>query len=296
MVVLAGPNVVVGDNDVLAFDRATGSLRWRFVPTDGYGAGSYLGATVISGRVYTGSPAGRVYALEGGNGALRWTAVVADDRRTLVFEPTADADLVVAGYGISIVPNTGGVVALDAKTGAERWRTAFPRPSNGALGSNSAGNLLLVDDLVVAATGYGVIYAFDRGDGSIRWSIPTLDRLPAGYLISPDFDFRPLARTGRTLFAGSLTGYLVAYNLDTRRELWRYAGPPYISVAFNISSDDRSVYVPYLGGRLIALDAVTGVERWRTGEAAGAFSFPLLPAADRLYVASSASGFYALRR
>jgi hypothetical protein len=54
--------------------------------------------------------------------------------------------------------------------------------------------------------------------------------------------------------------------------------------------------VPYLGGRLVAIDVVTGTERWRTGEAAGAFSFPLLPAADRLYAASSESGFYALRR
>lgn len=292
---LSGSNVIVGDYNVLAFDTATGALRWTFVPTDGHGPGSYLGAAV-GGWVYTGSPAGRVYALNASDGALRWTSVVADDRRTVVFEPSADEALVVAGYGVSTVPNTGGVIALEAKTGVERWRSAFPKPGNLALGSNSAGNLLLVDDLVVAATSYGAIYAFDRADGSIRWTISKLDGLPADYLISPDHDFRPLARTGRTLFAGSLTGYLVAYNLDTRREVWRYAGPRYISVAFGISSDDRLVYVPYLGGRLIALDIATGAERWRTSEAAGAFSFPLMPAGNRLYVASSASGFYALRR
>ena len=294
-VLVSGQNVVVGDYDVFAFERATGAPRWRFVPADGYGAGIYLGDTT-GGRIYAGSPAGRLYAIDGGSGAPRWTAVVADDRRTVVYEPTADEDIVVAGYTVSTAPNGGGIVAVDATTGVERWRTAFPRPSNGSLGSNSAGNPLLVDDLVIAATGYGFIYAFDRADGSIRWSIPKLSGLPADYLVSPDFDFRPLARTGRTVFAGSLTGFLTAYNVDTRREVWRRAGPRYISIAFNISSDDQLVYAPYLGGSLVAFDAATGAERWRTGDAAGAFSFLPLSAGHRLYVASSASGFYALRR
>jgi outer membrane protein assembly factor BamB len=294
MVFVAGDSVVTGDYDVVAFDRSTGALRWRFVPTEGYGPGSYLGV-VADGLVYTGSPAGRVYGIDAVTGRSRWTAVVADDRRTVVFEPTADRELVVAGYGVSTVPNTGGVVALEAKTGRERWRTAFPRPSNPALGSNSAGNPILVDDLVIASTGYGAIYGFDREDGSIRWSIPTLGGLPSDTLSSPEFDFRPLARTGRTLLAGSLTGYLVAYSLDTLREIWRRAGPRHISIAFNISSDERSVYVPYLGGSLIALNVLTGSERWRTSTASGAFSFPLLPAGNRLFVASSSSGFYALK-
>ena len=294
-VLVSGQNVVAGDYDIFAFDRMTGAPRWRFAPANGYGAGIYLGSTV-GGRIYAGSPSGRVYAIDGASGAPRWTAVVADDQRTVVYEPIADEDLVVAGYTVSTAPNGGGIVAFDATTGSERWRTAFPRPSNGSLGTNAAGNPLLIDDTVVAATGYGFIYCFDRTDGSIRWSIPKLSGLPADYLVSPDFDFRPLARTGRLLFAGSLTGFVTAYDIDTRREVWRRAGPRYISVAFNISSDDQSVYAPYLGGNLVAFDAVTGVERWRTGEAAGAFSFPVLPAGHRLFVASSASGFYALRR
>jgi outer membrane protein assembly factor BamB len=294
MVLVAAELVIAGDYDVIAFDRTNGAFRWRFVPREGYGPGNYLG-DVADGLVYAGSPAGRIYAIDAVTGRSRWTAVVADDRRTVVFEPTTNGDLVVAGFGVSTVPNTGGLVALDAKTGLERWRIAFPRPSNPALGSNSAGNPILVDDLVVAATGYGAIYAFDRDDGSVRWSIPALAGLPSDTLISPEFDFRPLARTGRTLFAGSLTGYLVAYSLDTLRERWRRGGPQHISIAFNISSDERSVYVPYLGGSLIALNVLNGTERWRTSPGSGAFSFPLLPAGNRLYVASSSSGFHALR-
>ena len=37
------------------------------------------------------------------------------------------------------------------------------------------------------------------------------------------------------------------------------------SIVFGIASDERTVYVPYLSGPLVALGAEDGVERWRTG-------------------------------
>jgi glucose dehydrogenase len=177
-----------------------------------------------------------------------------------------------------------------------RWRVEFPRPANPALGSNAAGNALIVDDVVLAATSYGTIYAFDRRTGAIRWSLPQVRSQPGEFLVSPDFDYRMIARAGRRLIAGSLTGAVTAYDIDTRRELWRNTGQTLASVAFGITADDRSAYVPYLGSRLVAIDLATGVERWRAAPAGGGFSFPPLAAGDRLFVASSQSGFYALRR
>src|SRR4051812_19034822 len=35
-VVVAGPVVVAGDYNLVAFDRITGTFRWRFVPAIGY--------------------------------------------------------------------------------------------------------------------------------------------------------------------------------------------------------------------------------------------------------------------
>jgi outer membrane protein assembly factor BamB len=222
-----------------------------------------------------------------------WTATVRDDRNTTVFQPIVDSDIVAAGYTVFTAPNTGGIIALDSASGVERWRTEFPRPSNLALATNLASNLLFVDDLIVATAGNGVIYGLSRLNGTIRWSIPAFS---SGSSPAVEADYRALARTGRTLFAGSLSGYVVAYDLDTRQERWRAAGPPPgISVGFRIESDDLAVYVPYLGSRLMAFSVKDGATRWQTGVDAGAFSWPVLLVAGRLYAAGTA-GFFALRR
>jgi outer membrane protein assembly factor BamB len=284
--------IVVGDFDVIGMDSGNGQVKWRFAPTVGYAPGIYLGQG--SGTsVYSGSADGRVFRLNSSNGVPVWTATVRDDRNTTVFQPIVDSDIVAAGYTVFTAPNTGGIIALDSASGVERWRTEFPRPSNLALATNLASNLLFVDDLIVATAGNGVIYGLSRLNGTIRWSIPAFS---SGSSPAVEADYRALARTGRTLFAGSLSGYVVAYDLDTRQERWRAAGPPPgISVGFRIESDDLAVYVPYLGSRLMAFSVKDGATRWQTGVDAGAFSWPVLLVAGRLYAAGTA-GFFALRR
>jgi outer membrane protein assembly factor BamB len=268
-------------------------MRWRFVPRDGYGPGIYLGAAA-EGLVYAGSPAGRLYAIDGESGAQRWSASIGTDVPATVFQPIVDRDQVVAAYTAFSAPNRGGVAAFDRHTGTEKWRTAFPRVSGSSPSAGSAGGPVTAGQLILAASAGGVIYAFDREDGRIRWSIPAIasERGPA-----PGPDFRPLATDGRTLVAGSLTGCTASYDLDTRKERWRYCDPSGASVAFAIGLDEQTVYAPYYEGRLVAIDADTGKERWRIGGGAET-GFNWLPAADhhRLYVAASTAGFFALRR
>ncbi len=291
--VLTGELVVAGDYNLIAFDRASGEMRWRFTPSEGYGPGIYLGATA-SGLVFTGSPAGRVYAVDARLGALRWSAAVARDDRTTVYQPVTDGAIVVAGYTLFGPPNTGGVVALDAGSGRERWRTMFPRPDDASLDTNSAGQPILVDDLVIAPSGDGVIYAFDRAGGSVRWSIPRLGGSIEGIITTTNRDYRAMTRSGRTLVAGSLTGYVVAYDLDTRQERWRYAGGYNGSTAYSLSSDTRAVYVPYVSGFLVAIDLARGAEIWRTRDWKAGFLYPPTIVEDTLFVGGARAGFYAL--
>jgi outer membrane protein assembly factor BamB len=288
-VVLAADIVAAGDYDVVAFDRATGEFRWRFEPDEGYGPGIYLGDAIDS-AIYAGSPAGRVYAIDARAGSPRWTTIVEDDGRTTVFPPIADDDTLFAAYTSFTAPNTGGVVALDRATGGVRWRSAFPPAAEKRTATNAAGGPLAVDDVVIATRGDGVIHAFDRGDGTIRWVLAGVN-VP-GRTVD---DYRPLARTGRTLVAGSLTGIVDAFDLRTREKKWRYSGELNGSIAFSIAADDRYVYVPYIGGRLVALDAADGTERWRTGNLKSGFVWPPASAGDRIYLAGSGAGFYALR-
>ena len=113
-------------------------------------------------------------------------------------------------------------------------------------------------------------------------------------------EFRTLTLAGRRLVAGSLTGVVTAYDLATQQELWRSA-PMTASIVFGMASDGHTVYVPYLSGRLIALGAEDGSERWRTDSDTFGFSWKplIIPGlagqAGRLLAASSGAGFFAFR-
>jgi outer membrane protein assembly factor BamB len=98
-VALTSGTVVAGDYNVVAFDRSSGALRWRFQPADGYGAGIYIGA-IQNDVVFTGSPAGRLYAIDGNTGALRWSTLVWGDKTATLFEPVTDGHDLAAGFTV----------------------------------------------------------------------------------------------------------------------------------------------------------------------------------------------------
>ena len=301
-VVLAGSVVVAGDYNLVAFDRVTGAFRWRFVPGIGYAPGIYLGES-SGGLVLAGSPAGRVYAVSAATGEVEWTAVIATDGRTTVFQPATDGMVAAAGYTTFTAPNVGGVVLVELGTGRELWRAAFPRPADPLLGTGSAGGPVLTDTAVIASSGDGTVYGFNRTNGSILWTLPPILMVPPilqGPVTLPTMsagaDYRPLARTGQTLVVGSLKGHVVAYDLATRLQRWRYLDDWSGSVSFALVSDNLSVYVPFVSGRHIALNVSTGGERWRTTDARDDFLWPAAPTSDRVYLAGGKGGFVALRR
>jgi outer membrane protein assembly factor BamB len=300
-VVVASDVVVAGDYNLVAFDRITGTFRWRFVPAIGYAPGIYLGG-VSRGLVFAGSPAGRVYAVSAVSGELAWSTVVEGSGRTTVFQPTTDGADLVAGFTTFVAPNRGGVVLLDTTTGNERWRAVFPAAPDPLLGTGSTGNPIFAGDLVIASSGDGTIFGFDRAKGFIRWTIPPIPGLPPilqGPFPLPDTsgaDYRPLARTWRTLFVGSLKGPVIAYDLSTLKEKWRYDDPHSGSVSFGLVSDDRYVYVPYASGRHVALDQSDGAEHWKTADPADGFYWMATSTDGFVYLAGGRGGFVAVYR
>ncbi|MGD9904733.1 MAG: PQQ-binding-like beta-propeller repeat protein [Vicinamibacterales bacterium] len=295
-VTLAGPLVVAGDWDIVAFDRASGRRQWTYRAPDGDGPGLFLGPAAGE-AIVAGSPGGRVYALEAASGRPRWVATIDARHATSVFPPVVHGSDVVAGYSTYLNPSVGGLAVLDAATGRVRWRAAFPPARERGLHTNFAGGPIVVDDLVIASVGDGNVYAYDLATGALRWTFPRLSDVPQRPGWPPpttDLDHRAIVRAGRLIVAGSATGVVVAYDLDRREERWRFYDPAAGSTMFWFAADERTAYLPFFGGFVVALDLADGTERWRTGDFTKGFLWAPLPAGDRLFLGGAYAGFQAL--
>jgi outer membrane protein assembly factor BamB len=292
--IAAGAVVVVGDYNLVAFDRKTGSPRWRFIPSEGYGPGIYMGAATDT-HVLAGSPAGRVYSVELETGKLHWSTVISSEGKATVFSPVIKGPLVAAGFTEFTLPGVGGVVMMAGDSGRIVWKRYFPPPDEPTLSTHLGGGPVFDSDVVIAASGDGVIHAFDVATGEIRWSIPRVK--PAGSsLISPDRDFRALTITNGILVSGSATGIVIGYDLGTRKETWRFHDPSIWSTAFRTSSAEGVAYIPYLSGMVVALDAGSGTELWRMGEWSMGFIWPPAFSGNRILISGSGHGYVALPR
>jgi outer membrane protein assembly factor BamB len=274
--------VVAGDGDLVAFDAA-GAEHWRFRASDGAAPGTYLGAAA-GDVVLAGSAAGRLFAIDARRGVPKWTLSVGDARYTTVFAPVADDTSVAAGFTTYAAVPAGGVVHADLASGRVRWRASVCASPRTGEGLGFGGGPIFVDDVVIVACRSGALFALDRRSGAVRWSLAAEPAMGQ--------DYRALARVGRVLVAGSLTGRITAYDLDTRRRRWQRT-PVDASVASGIASDDDAVYVPFLSGDLVALAVDHGGERWRSADGGWGLSWQPLLAGGRLFASGSGAGFFA---
>ena len=285
----AGQQVVVGEFDLTLLDVRTGRELWRFAPTNGYGAGLYVGA-MAGEMLYTGSPAGRLYAINTATRTERWSySVSATAAPVTVYEPAIDRGAVYATFTRFTSPPRGGLFALDAATGRLLWQAEFPTLDGvPAMPSGAGSNAVARAGLVVASSETGWIYAFNAATGALRWRAPPVgksDRPPASPAVE-HADLRGLAIAGDQAFAGSLTGTVSAYQLSTGTQRWT-ADPNLGSTDSRIGSDGRLVYVPYGSGTLLGFDVSTGAVRLRLGDADDRVTSLPFVVANRLYVSSS---------
>ncbi|HEY7033376.1 MAG TPA: PQQ-binding-like beta-propeller repeat protein [Thermomicrobiales bacterium] len=131
-----------------------------------------------------------------GTPAVRWrTEAIATGK--VGSQPAVVDGVVYAGAGAPNKP--GGVVALDAATGAERWRYHFP--------AENQSSPALVDGVVYVGGGVGDhhLYALDASTGEQRWALELDDDVNS-----------PPAVVGGTIYVGAgqnsggRTGYVYA--------------------------------------------------------------------------------------
>jgi outer membrane protein assembly factor BamB len=205
------PLVVVGssspDDAVYAFDARTGARVWRFQTETGndtdVGAGATISAPGVNGFAdgvaYVATKNNILYALNLRTGALVWQFRIRDDPPAAGGATRSTA--VLDGATLYLGSGTG-VFAIDAVTGAGKWRSDQVGAATAEIIAAPAesgppdSRVLLVGDRA------GRVYAFDAASGARRWS-----RATGGTVYASG------AFAGGSYFVSSADGRLYAFRL-----------------------------------------------------------------------------------
>jgi outer membrane protein assembly factor BamB len=246
------------------------------------GRGSSLTARLASppiianGRVYTIDTLGAVRAFDGQTGGLVWVSQTPNERgneRSLYGGGIAyDDGRIYATNGL------GYVAALDQRTGGIVWQVRPGGPLRGSP-SVSGGNLYVMSQ-------DNQIYSLKETDGSTNWSAA------AALEIAGVFGSAAPAIGQGTVVAGFSSGELNAYRYENGRQVWQDALQR-TSIRTSVSSlsdidadpviDSGQVFAVGQGGRMVALDLITGQRQWELNVAG--ISTPWV-AGDWLFVAT----------
>ena len=148
--------------------------------------------------------------------------------------------------GVVFVGSRGGLFAVAAATGEEIWRLDIGEVTAPAVVSGT---------VYVGALGRGELLAVDAATGEVRWR----------FAISPN-DPTPVVAGGvvYVTLVEDYQGVLVALDAASGRERWRFAGETFLQLPVVAAG---AAYVSWWRfdkpRALVALDATSGAERWR---------------------------------
>ena len=181
------------------------------------------------------------------------------DRRELHDRRAGDHPAVADGvaYVVGLTDESGqggeSLAALDAATGAERWRSAF--------GAGGLPVTLGVHAGTVYATDFGALHAVDAAGGAERWSFG------ASGIVSPAVAADGTVYVASTVIGEGVQAALHAIDDATGPERWRFLteGVPSFA-APNRPAVAAAEGVAYVGGgeTVYAVDATSGTELWRS--------------------------------
>ncbi|HTR54568.1 MAG TPA: PQQ-binding-like beta-propeller repeat protein [Kofleriaceae bacterium] len=262
-----------GAGGIVAIDLATGAVRWRATtPVAVRGGVAVIDTAQRSALVRAqglASPAlvvatqidGIVLGLDAATGAIRWRHALAPDAqptaRALFASPTADGGDVVVGHERE-------VAALAGATGTPLW-SADPVPD--ATDSQSLAAIAIAGGVAVGTFNrqLGGVIAWDRASGRELWRHegPDVLAINASPLVANDSAY---------VVAG--TDDVLALDLATGDTRWQTrlddAGFAWGNATVGTPVLARGVLVvPTLYGALVALDAESGAELWRSAAAPG---------------------------
>lgn len=202
---------------------------------------------VYQGTVYATTEDTQVIALDAKTGKRKWLSAAGFSKNHL---------FLAAAKGLILTGNQAGLTALDAESGALRWKFT-PKDAELQVPSSAAAFPLVMDDLAYVMDRQSVLHAVSLPDGKEKWSQKT--------------GGRAFAASGGNLYAyGDTTGSCKVHCLraDTGKEIWSVdMYPPRRYCTPSMASDGERVYLAIIGpqpGRIVCLSARDGTRLWES--------------------------------
>lgn len=155
------------------------------------------------------------------------------------------------------------VVSLDAKTGKTNWTTPVSANYKNGQGDGPRGTPAIVDDMVYAYTGEGVLACLDIKSGKIVWS----ENLPAASGVRPaeyGMACSPLIVEDLVVVTvGGKGSAVVALNRSNGKRVWSAgSGTPGYSSPALLEVGGQKQIVAFTGAGAIGIEPSSGTEHW----------------------------------
>jgi len=263
--IISSPAIVNGtayvgstDTNLYAIDTATGTQKWKFT-TGGWVVSS---PAVSNGVVYFGSYDSFFYALDAADGQLKWKFQTAGERRYAGkhlhhLEPAAEtmpdpwdfflSSPAVVNGTVFFGSGDGNIYALDAATGAQKWRFQ----TGDVVHSSPA----IVDNTLYIGSWDTYLYALDTATGKEKGSFRTGDDPLVHNHIG--IQSSPLLLDGVVYF-GCRDANVYAVDTSTGKQKWVFANEGSWVNNSPVIYGGKIYFGTSIPGILLALDAKTG--------------------------------------
>jgi outer membrane protein assembly factor BamB len=228
---------------VRAYALANGKELWSRKLKTQLGGGPGANAKMV----VVGGTGGELIALAAADGAVLWRVRLGGE---ILAAPTVTDEVIIARTV------DGRMHALEPGDGRARW-VADQQPPKLSLRGQSAA--VIVGDTVYAGFDNGRLMAVLLSNGTTVWDVAVAQARGSTELQRlVDID-APVIIDGDELYAASYQGKLERLSRDNAQLSWSRELSSYRGLAL----DATTVYLSTAEGEVVALDRVTGVERWR---------------------------------
>lgn len=238
-------------------------MKWLFVVIIGSFLLSACGALPMSSwpgvsvsaqnnYIYAAYATG-VFKVDATNGNMVWRyPEKVDNAKQFYAAPASDSNglVVVGDYGFSLF-------GLDSETRAEKWTNTDAK-------GQWVASSLIVNNLIVAPSADGTVYAISPTDGKTVWKFSASSPVWA----------KPVS-DGKIVYISSMDHYLYALNLSDGSLVWKTDLGAASVYGLNLA-DDGNIYLSTLGNEVLALTANRGDIIWRFTTKGSPWAIPVV--------------------